>query len=186
VQVEDRPPGRASSDPGHTRRKFAYRIIRRLKELNLNQNDLAAASGISKDAISTYCRGRSLPNDDRLQQLATVLQIEAHFLLPERFPDALPAPARETPLPAKHVRVDMEHVISIHAAAEIMHLLDEEPDEKPPAEKFQLLITPDLPPNHVSFIIHRVIRVHVAVEIMRVLDEEWKKNGPPVIVGEPD
>ena len=143
---EDRQPTETRGRkpvPSHVKRKFARRVLRRLAELQMNQQDLADASGITKDAVSTYCRGRSLPTGTRLRQLATALRIDEQDLLPERFPQAEPGAAWAPPAaPAsaesilfqmtvyaerpERVRIVMDRIVSPRTAAEIMRLLQEE------------------------------------------------------------
>ena len=134
--------------PSHIKRKFARRVLRRLAELQMNQQDLADASGVTKDAVSTYCRGRSLPTGTRLRQLAAALQMDEHDLLPERFPQVEAAGPR-TAAPAAEkllfqmtvyaerpdrVRIIMDRVVSPHTAAGIMQLLQEESAAAAPTE----------------------------------------------------
>jgi len=64
--------------------EFSRRMLRRLGELDMTQADLARRSKLSKDAISTYARQRSLPSDENLARIAKVLRMDAKEVLPKR------------------------------------------------------------------------------------------------------
>lgn len=64
------------------RDEFAARLRARLKDRNMNQTDLAKRIGMSKDAVSTYARGRSLPSGPKLEEIAAALETTPGELMP--------------------------------------------------------------------------------------------------------
>jgi DNA-binding XRE family transcriptional regulator len=50
-------------------------IKRRLKELGKNQSWLARELGITRQAVSFYVKGRSIPSDDLLERLYSTIEI---------------------------------------------------------------------------------------------------------------
>lgn len=72
--------------------EFSRRLLRRLAEVGMNQSELAKRIGVTKDAVSTYARQRSLPTPQTLKKMAAILQIDAEELLPSRYdyPDSVP------------------------------------------------------------------------------------------------
>ena len=65
--------------------EFARRLLARLAELGMNQSELARKCGLSRDAVSTYARERSLPGPDVLKKIAKCLDMKAEDLLPTRY-----------------------------------------------------------------------------------------------------
>jgi transcriptional regulator with XRE-family HTH domain len=85
-------------------------MLRRLAELSMNQSELASRLGITRDAVSTYARMRSLPSPAVLRKMSSVLGIPADDLLPSRYD-----PEPEVPLAIEvrpngmvRLRVDLE------------------------------------------------------------------------------
>jgi transcriptional regulator with XRE-family HTH domain len=72
--------------------EFSKRLLRRLAEIGMNQSELAKKIGVTKDAVSTYARQRSLPTPATLRKMANILQMDPDALLPTRFEyeEALP------------------------------------------------------------------------------------------------
>jgi transcriptional regulator with XRE-family HTH domain len=73
--------------------EFAKKLTKLLREKEMNQSDLARAIGVSRDAMSTYARGRSFPTHENLRRIATALGVDPIYLqLPiERDPTLIPA-----------------------------------------------------------------------------------------------
>ena len=78
-------PTEAMSDPG-VRRLRRQEFVRHLEHLLMEkywcQVDLARASGLGRDSISTYLKGKTVPSRLSLQKMAKVFQIEPELLYP--------------------------------------------------------------------------------------------------------
>ena len=83
--------------------EFARRLLKRLAEVQMTQSDLARRIGVSKDAISTYARRRSLPAPPTLRRISTALGCKPEDLLPKRF-DHAPEVPMETPLALEFIQ----------------------------------------------------------------------------------
>ena len=66
------------------RRAFAIRLAEELDSKGWTQSDLARRAGISKDAVSTYVRGRSIPTGEFLDRISNALEVDKAELLPAR------------------------------------------------------------------------------------------------------
>lgn len=64
-----------------TKQEFGRRLLARLIEKGWNQSDLARATGIGKDSISGYIRGRSFPRPDKVHTICSALEIPEGMLL---------------------------------------------------------------------------------------------------------
>lgn len=60
----------------------AKRIVQLLREKNMTQSDLARASGLGKDSISLYVRGKTLPGPRHIERIAHGFQMTPERLLP--------------------------------------------------------------------------------------------------------
>lgn len=65
-----------------TRKEFGKRLSNFIGEKDWNQSDLAKASGMGRDSISHYVRGRSVPTPRNLKKLAAALGVETEVLFP--------------------------------------------------------------------------------------------------------
>jgi transcriptional regulator with XRE-family HTH domain len=117
------------NDPSETdlRREFSKRLKARLAELGINQSDLARASGMSKDAISTYLRERSIPTRENLKKIGDALQVDPAQLLPSAYADA-PAgqPVIMNMLPSGRVRLRVDADVRLPAATKILEIVSNE------------------------------------------------------------
>lgn len=69
--------------PEHlTNQEFARRVYRLMIERGWRQSELARQAGLSRDCVSTYTRGKSLPTSQNLEKLAAALGVNAEDLLP--------------------------------------------------------------------------------------------------------
>lgn len=59
-----------AADADQIRKDFSRRLLAKLRDAGMNQTELAQATGLSKDAISTYARCRSIPGKANLKKLA--------------------------------------------------------------------------------------------------------------------
>jgi transcriptional regulator with XRE-family HTH domain len=65
-----------------TKQEFARKLYNLIMEKGWNQSELGRRSGVGRDAISTYIRGRSFPEPQTLQKLSKALGVKAEDLLP--------------------------------------------------------------------------------------------------------
>lgn len=70
------PQFRPHSSANEERAYFAKRLVHFLREKNMNQSELARQVPLSRDAISSYVRARSLPEPANLKRIADVLGVE--------------------------------------------------------------------------------------------------------------
>ncbi|MBQ4636758.1 MAG: helix-turn-helix domain-containing protein [Akkermansia sp.] len=61
--------------------KFPAQLSAAMKAAGYSQLALANATGIKQSAISTYCKGKGLPNVESLYLLAQELKVSMEFLL---------------------------------------------------------------------------------------------------------
>tara|TARA_R110002074_G_scaffold123351_2_gene258728 strand:+ start:135 stop:551 length:417 start_codon:yes stop_codon:yes gene_type:complete len=62
--------------------EFGRRVWSLMMKKGLNQSDLARQSGLGRDSISQYVRGRNVPNPSSLAALAKALDVDPDVLLP--------------------------------------------------------------------------------------------------------
>lgn len=69
--------------PKHlTRQEFGRRLYSLMLGKGWHQSELARQSGLPRDSISTYVRGRSMPTPQNLEALAKAFGLTAEELLP--------------------------------------------------------------------------------------------------------
>lgn len=73
------PVFRPHSSANVERMEFAKKLVNLMRDHNLNQADLARKSGLTRDAISTYVRARSMPEPQNLAKLAKTLGVEPSY-----------------------------------------------------------------------------------------------------------
>lgn len=73
------------SNRNMTKEEFAKRLYEQMTNKDWTQSQLARYSGLNRDAISTYVRGRSLPSPQNLAKLAKALDCKAEDLMPNYF-----------------------------------------------------------------------------------------------------
>lgn len=76
--------------PKHlTKQEFGKRLYRLMLGKGWHQSELARQSGLPRDSISTYVRGRSLPTPQNLAVLAECLGVAPEELLPNHAESAI-------------------------------------------------------------------------------------------------
>ncbi len=117
-----------------TKEQFGRRLYKLMLSRGMRQADLARASGMGRDAISTYVTGRSFPSPDSLNRIAKALNVEAEALLPNQAIGAIERDAPHFELkvsggdPMKaHLKVDQ--IVSLDTALKVAELIksDAEP-----------------------------------------------------------
>lgn len=132
------PVFRPHSSANIERIEFAKKLVNLLRDRNMNQADLARKSGLTRDAISTYTRARSMPEPANMEKIATALGVEpAYFQLdanrlaermgsPEPFDSRAVPPAMNeeqftmTVLPNDKAFVRVAAIIDLDKATELL------------------------------------------------------------------
>jgi transcriptional regulator with XRE-family HTH domain len=76
--------------PKHlTKQEFGKRLYRLMLAKGWNQSELGRQSGLPRDSVSTYVRGRSLPTPQNLMALSEALGVSQEELLPNHTESAI-------------------------------------------------------------------------------------------------
>lgn len=67
------------------RQVFGSRLLDSIRNAGLNQSELARRCGLTKDAISSYVRGRCLPKQATFDKICAELEVHKNDLLPRRY-----------------------------------------------------------------------------------------------------
>ena len=90
-----------------TRQEFGRRLYNFMMQKKFSQSELARASGMGRDSISQYVRGRSVPSPKNLVKLADALDVEVDVLFPNY--DAQANAVEQPTLELKSIEADAEH-----------------------------------------------------------------------------
>jgi len=90
-----------------TRQEFGKRLYNFMMRKLMTQSDLARASGMGRDSISQYVRGRSVPSPKNLQKLCDALDVEPDVLFPNY--DAQANAVEQPTLEMKSIEADAEN-----------------------------------------------------------------------------
>jgi transcriptional regulator with XRE-family HTH domain len=90
-----------------TRQEFGRRLYNFMMQKMYSQSDLARASGMGRDSISQYVRGRSVPSPKNLVKLADALDVEVDVLFPNY--NAQSNAIEQPTLELKSIEADAEH-----------------------------------------------------------------------------
>lgn len=118
--------------PKHlAREEFARRLHTLMRDKGWRQADFARSSGLTRNSISVYLRGDSLPNKDSLKALAKALEVDPDYLLPNYKESAIDRdnPALEfrvSPSDPKMAWLRINRLVSTSLAIKIMSLLEAE------------------------------------------------------------
>lgn len=91
-----------------TRQEFGRRLYNFMMRKQMSQSDLSRASGMGRDSISQYVRGRSVPSPKNLSKLAAALDVEVDVLFPNY--DAQSNAAEEPTFEMKSIEADADNV----------------------------------------------------------------------------
>lgn len=107
--------------------EFAKRLAERMLAADMNQSELARRVKMSKDAVSTYTRGRSLPSPASLAKIAQVLGCQPGELLPRRY-DTAPqvGPTHLLIVNEFEAEIRIQRVVRIETAMKIVEMLRQE------------------------------------------------------------
>lgn len=118
--------------PKHmTKEDFARRLHTLMRAKGWRQADFARAAGATRNMISVYLRGDSLPNPENLKKLAKALGVEPDHLLPNYKESAI---ERDNPRidfrvsdsDPKQAWLRINRLVSTSLAIKILGLLEEE------------------------------------------------------------
>ena len=131
------PPGELDGDampfaPKQlSKQEFGRRVYQLMIAKGWRQSDLARQSGIPKDSISTYIRGKVLPTPVSVSKLAEALGVSPEKLMPDHIESPANVENPELEIRANPgmngtawLRVNM--LVSMKTAAQIMDLLENE------------------------------------------------------------
>jgi transcriptional regulator with XRE-family HTH domain len=114
------------------RQEFGRNLWQLLLRRGMTQSDLARASGLGRDSISGYVRGRNLPEPKSAKAIADALGVTVEELYPGATERAI-----DSELPAVEMRqaagqpgkawLRVNRLVSYSVAAKIIALLEEEP-----------------------------------------------------------
>ena len=124
--------------PKHlTKQEFGKKLYRLMISKGWNQSELARQAGVTRDAVSTYVRGVSLPEPSNLERLAKALGTEAGELLPNHMETAIDndVPSLELKVSSMDPRVAwlrINRLVSTATCMKVVELLsgDVLPDRK--------------------------------------------------------
>jgi transcriptional regulator with XRE-family HTH domain len=116
--------------PKHlTKQEFGRRLYNLMLRKGWHQSELARQSGLPRDSISVYIRGKSLPTPLSLKQLADALGVTTEELLPNHTESAIDEdmPSIEfkvSPNQPDRAWLRVNRLVSIRAGMEIMSILE--------------------------------------------------------------
>lgn len=124
--------------PKHlTKQEFGRRLYRLMLQKGWSQSELARQAGLSRDSVSTYVRGVSLPEAINLNKLAEALDVKTTDLLPNHAETAIDhdAPSLELKISSANTLISwlrVNRMVSTQTAMKIVEMLnhDELPEEK--------------------------------------------------------
>ena len=118
--------------PKHlAKEEFARRLHAMMREKGWRQADLARSSTLTRNMISVYLRGDSLPNPASLKLLAKAFNVEPDHLLPNYKESAIDRdnPAidfRVSPADPKQAWLRINRLVSTSLAIRILAMLEAE------------------------------------------------------------
>lgn len=121
----------ATSPKALTKAQFGQRVYSLMLKKGWKQSDLARHSGLKRDSISTYVRGRVFPTPQSLQALAKALGVKPEELLPNIAKSAIDADEpslsmRASTLDPAKVWLQVNQQVSMKTALRIAQVLEEE------------------------------------------------------------
>lgn len=125
----DTPPDVKLAPKHLTKQEFGKRLYNLMIRKGWHQSELARQSGLPRDSISVYIRGRSLPTPASLKQLASALGVATDELLPNHVESAIDEdnPSIEfkvSPNMPDRAWLRVNRLVTIRAALKIMDILE--------------------------------------------------------------
>ncbi|WP_277018961.1 MULTISPECIES: helix-turn-helix transcriptional regulator [Paracoccus] len=118
--------------PKHlTKQEFGRRVYRLMTERGWHQSELARQAQLTRDAVSTYVNGRSLPDPRNAQKLADAFGMTVEQLLPNLVEQSIDRdpPAMELKVSALNPNVAwlrLNRLVETENAMKIMSILRED------------------------------------------------------------
>ncbi|CDZ55033.1 helix-turn-helix domain-containing protein [Neorhizobium galegae] len=118
--------------PSHlTKQEFGKRVYRLMIGKGWTQSELARQSGLPRDSISVYVRGKSLPTPQSLETLAKALDTTPEELLPNHVESAIDEdhPSLEmkvSPNAPNVAWLRINRLVTVGAALKIMEILNDD------------------------------------------------------------
>ena len=108
--------------------EFGKRLQSLILEKNWNQAELARASGLGRDSISTYVRGHVFPDPKNLKRLADALGMTPQQLYPPSMAVALEVEIpsfeiRQSVTEPEKVHIRINRTVSLEQAAKIFDII---------------------------------------------------------------
>jgi len=103
--------------------EFARRVNARLDELGMSQADLARATNMGRDNISSYCRGKTRPRPDSLARLARALKCESSDLWPREEGEGVDSDIRIEFGDEGMVRIQINVTLPARSAYEVIEMV---------------------------------------------------------------
>lgn len=122
-------PGDSAIPPKEAiRHQFGRRLRQIMVEKGVRQIDIATATGIGRDSISGYARGRVIPDHDRLDQICEFLgttkeKLVPHYGVDSRDVDLMPAFEVKQADKDGHLWLRINQAVTFQAFAEIVEVL---------------------------------------------------------------
>lgn len=129
--VTDSPPEPRLAPKHLTKQEFAKRLYTLMIKKGWHQSELARQSGLPRDSISVYMRGKSLPEASNAQALAKALGVPFEQLMPNHVESAIDAdmPALEmkvSPNAPNAAWIRVNRLVTLRTALTVMDLLEKD------------------------------------------------------------
>lgn len=114
-----------------SKQQFGQRLMRMIMEKGWNQSELARRSGLPRDSISTYVRGKVRPTPKSLRAMASALGVKPEDIYPNILGDAIGAdePSMEMKVSVSdptRAWLRVNRLVTVATASKIMSLLAED------------------------------------------------------------
>lgn len=116
--------------PRHlTKQEFGKRVYQLMLSRGWNQSELGRQSGLPRDSISVYIRGKSLPTPQSLEALARAFNVDPSEILPNHVESAIDedTPSLEmkvSPNAPNQAWLRVNRLVSIKTAVKVVELLE--------------------------------------------------------------
>lgn len=111
------------------RQVFGKKLLNAIRDADMNQSELARRLGLTKDAVSSYVRGRCLPKPETMARICSELGVTQEDLLPRRY-DSAPSGERIklVSMGPDSYFLSVNIIVSLKDATKIMAMLPSEDD----------------------------------------------------------
>lgn len=109
--------------------EFGKRIYKIVVDMGITQSDLSRMSGLGRDSISQYVRGKSAPTPVNLKKLAKALNVDPNDLYPHYEANAFGSEAlsqemRAVPGDPDHMWLRIDMKVPTAVALEVLQLVN--------------------------------------------------------------